>query len=103
MEIYLSASSRGEGKARGAASILQTGASCRVGWVVSINELHTKSTAHQLQSDSPARLDRAVSTDGAVGIPVRCREWDQMALIGLFQLKRFYDSFRWRRSHTSCR
>jgi len=25
------------------------------------------------------RLDGALSTDGAVGVPVHCREWDQMA------------------------
>ena len=31
------------------------------------------------------RLDGALSTDGAVGIPVQCREWDQMASKGPFQ------------------
>lgn len=32
----------------------------------------------------------AVSTDGAVGVPVHCRQWDQMAFGGTFQLKQFY-------------
>lgn len=58
-EIYLRASSRGEGKACGAASILKPGASCSVGWALSINNLPIKPTAHQLQSDSQVRLDRA--------------------------------------------
>ena len=33
------------------------------------------------------RLDGAVSTDGAVGIPVQCRGVGQMAFQGPFQLK----------------
>ena len=33
------------------------------------------------------RLDGAVSTDGAVGIPVHCRGLDQMAFKGPFHLK----------------
>jgi len=33
-----------------------------------------------------------VSTDGAVGVPAQCREWDHMALKGPFQLERVYDS-----------
>jgi len=37
-------------------------------------------------------LDGALSTDGAVGVPAQCREWDQMALKGPFQLKPFYES-----------
>ena len=37
-------------------------------------------------------LDEAVSTDGAVGVPVQCREWDQMALKGPLQFKPFYGS-----------
>ena len=31
------------------------------------------------------RLDGALSTDGAVGVPVHCREWDQMDFKGPFQ------------------
>jgi len=38
------------------------------------------------------RLDGAVSTDGAVGVPAQCRQLVQMAFKGPFQLKRFYDS-----------
>ena len=34
----------------------------------------------------------ALSTDGAVGVPVHCREGDQMALKGLFQLRPFSSS-----------
>ena len=34
---------------------------------------------------------RAVSTDGAVGVRVHCRQWDQMALKSPFQHKLFYD------------
>ena len=30
--------------------------------------------------------------DGAVGAPVHCMQWDEMAFKGPFQLKRFYDS-----------
>ena len=30
---------------------------------------------------------------GAVGAPVHCWEWDQMAFKSDFQLKQFYDSF----------
>ena len=33
----------------------------------------------------------ALSAAGAVGVPVRCREWDLMAVKGPFQLKPFYD------------
>ena len=33
------------------------------------------------------RLDGALSTDGAVGVPVQCRELGQMAFKGLFQLQ----------------
>ena len=33
------------------------------------------------------RLDGALSTDGAVGVSVHCREWDQMAFKASFQLK----------------
>jgi len=32
------------------------------------------------------RLDGALSTDGAVGVPVHCRGWDPMAFKGSFQL-----------------
>jgi len=38
------------------------------------------------------RLDGALSTDGAVGVPVECRELGQMASEGPFHLKRFNDS-----------
>jgi len=38
---------------------------------------------------------RAVSTDGAVGVRVHCRQWDQMAFGGPFKLKCFYDSTCW--------
>ena len=33
------------------------------------------------------RLDGALSTAGAVAVPVHCREWHQAAFEGLFQLK----------------
>lgn len=33
---------------------------------------------------------RAVSTDGALGVPVHCRQWDQMASGETFQLRQFY-------------
>ena len=35
-----------------------------------------------LDVHAKVRLDGAVSTDGAVGVPVQCREWDQTALKG---------------------
>ena len=35
------------------------------------------------------RLDRALSTDGALGVPIHCGEWDQMAFNGPFQLRKF--------------
>jgi len=35
------------------------------------------------------RLDGALSTDGAVGVLVHCREWDQMDFKGPFQPKPF--------------
>ena len=35
--------------------------------------------------------DGAVSSDGAVGVPVCCRQWDKMAFRGPFQLKHFYN------------
>lgn len=38
---------------------------------------------------SKVRVDGALGTDGAVGVPVHCREWDHMALKGPFQLKSF--------------
>ena len=38
----------------------------------------------------------ALSTDGAVGVPVHGEEWDQGVLKGPFQLKPFYDPVnRW--------
>ena len=33
----------------------------------------------------------ALSTDGAVGVPVQCRQWDQMAFGHPFQLQPFYE------------
>ena len=33
-----------------------------------------------------------MSTDGAVGVRVHCRQWDQMAFGGPFQLQPFSDS-----------
>jgi len=45
-----------------------------------------------LDVHAKVRLDGAVSTDGAVGVPVQCREWDQTALKGPFQLEQFCDS-----------
>ena len=39
-------------------------------------------------------LDGAVSTDGAVGVPVHCREWDQMAFKGFFPFEPLYDSMK---------
>ena len=38
------------------------------------------------------RLDGALSTAGAVAVPVRCREWHQAASEGPFQLKPSYDA-----------
>ena len=38
------------------------------------------------------RLDGALSTDGAVGVPAQCREWDQTAFRSPFQLQLFCDS-----------
>ena len=38
------------------------------------------------------RLDGALSTAGAVAVPVHCREWHQAASEGPFQLKWFSDS-----------
>jgi len=37
------------------------------------------------------RLDGALSTAGAVAVPVHCREWHQAASEGPFQPKPFYD------------
>jgi len=44
-------------------------------------ELRDEMDAPSLQT-AKVRLDRALSTDGAVGDPVQCREWDQMASKG---------------------
>ena len=38
------------------------------------------------------RLDGALSTDGAVGVPFQCRELNKMTFKGPFQLKWFYYS-----------
>ena len=38
------------------------------------------------------RLDGALSTAGAVAVPVHCREWHQAAFGGPFQPKPFFDS-----------
>ena len=38
------------------------------------------------------RLDGALSTAGAVAVPVHCREWHQAAFGGPFQPKPFSDS-----------
>ena len=35
------------------------------------------------------RLEGLWAPDGAVGVPVQCREWDQMVFKGPFQLKQF--------------
>ena len=43
---------------------------------------------------SRSELDGALSTDAAVGVPVLCRELDQVAFKGPFWLKQFYDSVR---------
>jgi len=45
-----------------------------------------------LDVHAKVRLDGAVRTDGAGVVPVQCREWDQSALKGPFQLKLFCDS-----------
>ena len=39
-----------------------------------------------------SELDGALSTDGAVAVPVCCRDPDQMAFKSPFQLKQFCDS-----------
>ena len=44
------------------------------------------------------RLDGALSTDGAVGVPAQCREWDQTAFRGLLQLKLFCSAVVFRRT-----
>ena len=41
---------------------------------------------------SPKVRGWALSTDGAVGVPVHCKEWDQIIFRSSFQLKPFYDS-----------
>ena len=41
------------------------------------------------------RLDRALSTDGTVGVPVQCRGLGQVAFKGLFQLRQFYDDSKY--------
>ena len=40
------------------------------------------------------RLDGALSTAGAVAVPVHCREWHQVASEGPFQLESFHDSLK---------
>jgi len=40
----------------------------------------------------PRSGDGAVSTAGAVGVPVHCGQWEQMAFGGPFQLQPFYGS-----------
>jgi len=42
----------------------------------------------------PRSGDGAVSTDGAVGVSVHCRQWDYVTLKGPFQVKQFCDSKR---------
>jgi len=42
----------------------------------------------------PRSGDGAVSADGAVGVPVHCRQCEQMAFRGPFWLKQFYHSMR---------
>jgi len=44
-----------------------------------------------IPADSQGQAGGALSTDGAVGVPVHCRELDLMAFKGPFQLKPFYD------------
>jgi len=39
----------------------------------------------------PRSGDGAVSSAGAVGVPVHCRQWEQAAFEGPFCLKLFYD------------
>ena len=41
--------------------------------------------------ESKGQAGGALSTDGAVGVPVHCREWDLMAFRGPFQFKPFCD------------
>ena len=48
------------------------------------------SGAPSLQT-AKVRLDGAVSTAGAVAVPVHCREWHQAASEGPFQLRPFED------------
>jgi len=48
------------------------------------------SGAPSLQT-AKVRLDGAVSTAGAVAVPVHCREWHQAAFGGPFQLRPFED------------
>ena len=47
---------------------------------------------HPNMETAKVRLDGALSTDGAVGVLVHCRGWDQMAFKCPFQLKQHYDS-----------
>jgi len=44
-----------------------------------------------IPADSQGQAGGALSTDGAVGVPVHCREWDLMAFRGPFQFKPFCD------------
>jgi len=55
------------------------------------HRLHRGGGAPSLET-AKVRLDGALSTDGAVGVPVQCRELGQMASEGPFHLKRFNDS-----------
>lgn len=41
---------------------------------------------------SLVRMDRALRSDQAVAVPAHCRELNQVAVKGPFQLKPFFDS-----------
>jgi len=43
-------------------------------------------------ADAQVRLDGALSTDRAVGVPAHCRQCNQMAFKDPFQLKQFYEA-----------
>ena len=45
-----------------------------------------RSGGHPIPRDTQGQAG-PLSIDGAVGVPVQCKEWDQMACKGPFQLK----------------
>jgi len=78
-------------------SRLRTFTSCleRHSWLFTIQVVrHWHRLLREVVAPHPCRhrgqAGRAVSTDGAVGVPAQCRQWDQVAFE--VQLKQFCDS-----------